>query len=132
MPYIGNADLDRPVSFGSGLLYFSYGGGPFRLPPSRCGGVTAGRRCAFQLDITRGLTQSSAMLSCDLTADYASDEALVRAREIRTGASLTACVLTNGGSRAALACWARDRAHGSGGARSNGLGAARILAPDAR
>ena len=131
MPFIGNADLDRPITFDSGLLYASYGGGPFRLAPSRC--RVAPRPdglVALQLDITRGLDRSTAMLSCDLTADYASEAALARARAINDAASLSACVLTN--------WWFRVLPSAVVGApieltaptvlASNGLGAARIAA----
>jgi hypothetical protein len=131
VPYIGNADLDRPMPFDSGILYWSYGGGPFRLAPSRCGVATQpDGLAAFQLDIVRGLDQSSAVLSCELTAEYAGDAALAAARGASANASLTACVLTNWWFRVlpSAVLGAPVELTAPSMLAGNGLGSARILA----
>lgn len=132
MSYPGNPDLDRPVAFGSGVVYYPYGGGAFRLAPFRCTVPTVDGRVAFQLDLVRALDErdSRAVLSFTLTADYASVAALQHVRTISAKASLNACVLTD--------WWFRVLPSAVLGApveltaptmlASNGLGTARVMA----
>jgi hypothetical protein len=134
VPYIGNADFDRPISFGSGYIYYSYGGGAFRLAPSRCGLRTSNAgQVEFQLDLIRALDDrdSHATLSCTLGAEYAGDEALSRVREISPTASLTSCVLTDWWFRVlpSAVLGAPVELTAPATLASNGLGTARIMAP---
>jgi hypothetical protein len=95
---IGYADLDRPVTYERGRIYYTFGGGAFQLEPFRCGVLAANDgKVAFQLDIIRSLsnTESRAILSCTVGAEYASEEAIARVRDINPTASLLQCVLTD-------------------------------------
>jgi hypothetical protein len=133
VPYIGSADLDRPISFGSGYLYCSYGGGAFRLAPNRCGVRTSDTgQVDFQLDLIRALDDrdSGAVLMCTLGAEYAGQEALSRVREIDATASLMSCVLTNWWFRVLPSAVLGTPVELAEPAMiaSNGLGTARIMA----
>src|SRR5215213_6336269 len=71
---------------------------PFQIEPSKCGVITSNLGLVeFQLDLIRALSarESRATLSCMISADYASEEALVALREINPTASLTPAVLTD-------------------------------------
>lgn len=98
MALIGTPDWERPVSFDAAALFASYGDGPFRLAPSRCAVMASGADdLPFQLELVRGLSadESRAVLSFTLTADYETDAALVRAREVNSDATVAAIVLTD-------------------------------------
>ncbi|MER9678544.1 hypothetical protein NKJ23_04260 [Mesorhizobium sp. M0184] len=98
MALIDSADWDRPVSFDRGRIFQGFGGGPFRVEPA---GGTVGSsstgELAFRLDLIRSLkeSQSRAVLSCGIVAEYATDPALERAREINADASISPVVLTD-------------------------------------
>jgi hypothetical protein len=131
---IGYADLDRPIAFDSGRIYYPFGGGPYQLEPYRCA-VTASRAgpVEFQLDLIRAFSDrdAHAVLSCTIGADYAVEAALARVRQTDPMAALSPCVLTD--------WW--FRLFGSPALRvppeldqpvllaSNGLGTARLLTP---
>lgn len=98
MALIDSADWDRPVSFDRGRIFQGFGGGPFRLAPAGgTVGASSTGELAFRLDLIRSLkeSQSRAVLSCGIVAEYATDAALVRAREINAGASISPVVLTD-------------------------------------
>jgi hypothetical protein len=133
VPYIGHADFDRPISFGSGYLYHSYGGGAFRLAPFGCSVRTAASgQVDFQLDVIRALDErdARATLLCTLGSVYASEEALTRVREISAGASVTSCVLTDWWFRAlpSAALGAPADLAAPAIIAGDGLGTARVMA----
>jgi hypothetical protein len=131
---IGYADLDRPIAFDSGRIFYPYGGGAYQLEPYRCAVSTShAGPVEFQLDLIRALSDrdAHAVLSCTIGADYAIEDALARVRQTDPMAALAPCVLTD--------WW--FRLFGSPALRvppeldqpvllaSNGLGTARLLTP---
>ena len=132
MSLIGYADLDRPVTFGSGRIFYAFGGGAFQLEPFRCGVLTSNaRRVEFQLDLIRALSDrdSHAVLSCTIGAEYATEEALARVRGINPAASLSSCVLTDWWFRLVPTPALRAQAELLAPVllASNGLGTARLM-----
>jgi hypothetical protein len=131
---IGHADLDRPISLEQGQLFYPFGGGPFRVVPFQCGvSTTPSSRVDFQLDVVRALTpaDSHASLACAIGADYATDSALAKIRELSPSASLTACVLTDWWFRLAPspALRAPQELAEPLLLAADGLGSARLLSP---
>lgn len=96
MSFIGQADWDRSVPFGKGLLLRAFGGGPFRLAPSRCGVQSTGGDLSFRLEIVRGLfdSDSRAILSATVAAEYETAAALAVLRKSDPGATVSPLVLT--------------------------------------
>ena len=133
MSLIGFADLDRPVALAPGRLYHAFGGGTFRLEPSRCAVPEAADGSVdFRLEIVRALTErdSHAMLSLMLAPEFPTTAALARVREIDPAATLAPCVLTDWWFRIADSPAVRLPPELSGPLllASNGLGSARLVA----
>ncbi|HSN19254.1 MAG TPA: hypothetical protein VLS49_01165 [Usitatibacter sp.] len=133
MSLIGYADLDRPVSFASGRIYYAFGGGPFRLEPSGCGvAAAADGTLDFRLDLLRALTDadSRASLALGLAPQFAMQEALGRVRDIDPGATLSPCVLTDWSFRLSPTPGLRIPTELGEPVMlaSNGLGSARLVA----
>ena len=132
MSVIGSADFDRPITFASGRIFYPFGGGPFQLEPSKCGVVTSNLGMVeFQLDLIRTLSarESRATLSCMISAEYATEEALAALRKIKPAASLTPSVLTDWLFRfvPTPALEARGELMAPVLMASNGLGTARLM-----
>src|SRR4051812_21641836 len=98
MSLIGYADLDRPIAFDSGTIYYPFGGGAYQLQPYRCGVATSHTgQVDFQLDLIRTLSErdAHAVLSSTITADYAQETALARIRENSAGTAIAPMALTD-------------------------------------
>ncbi|AOY59982.1 hypothetical protein [Desulfococcus multivorans] len=101
MSFFGYPDLDRPIPFEDGMIYYPFGGGPFALTPNRCSvAEQADDRVGFSLDLYRPAltlpgTQGYALLEMRLNAQYATDKALNRIRSRHPNATLSNCALTD-------------------------------------
>jgi hypothetical protein len=101
MSNYGYADLDRPIEFESGRIYYPFGGGPFSLTPNRCSvSSLEDGRVNFSLDLYRPAlslpgTEGYAVLEMRLNAQYATDKALSFLRSLQPNAVLSQCALTD-------------------------------------
>lgn len=97
MSYFGYPDLDRPIRFENGTIYYPFGGGPFSLTPHRCSIATGNDgHASFALDLIRSIVplEGYALLEMRMDADYAGDQALSYLRSSHPQAVLTEGVLT--------------------------------------
>jgi hypothetical protein len=99
MSYFGYPDLDRPIPFEAGNLYYPFGGGPFSLTPNRCSiADLEDGRVNFSLDMYRPAiplpeTRGYGVLELRLNAQYATEKALASLREQHPQAVLSHCAL---------------------------------------
>jgi hypothetical protein len=130
---IGYPDLDRPLTFGSGRILRSFGGGPYLLEPSRYGVLSDATGLQWHLELVRALvgSESRAWFACTVGAEFDSASALATVRELDPAGTLSSLLASEAWFRIlptpALATGAGLTAPVP--LASSGLGTGRLLMP---